>query len=149
MVPERGRSLVAAALGGLAAVVLFAAPLPDAGADGYYYGRPYGYGYPDDRFALSRDIARLREQMRRQQRQLREQIRLQDQQIRLLRAQASGQNQVTAMQACYYRLSGSMETCEDLFDFDSTELQSCQDKVIERNPGCARDLARPEPGGGS
>ena len=143
-----GRILVVAALGGLAATVLFAAPLPDASAGGYYYGRPYGYGYPDDRFALSRDIARLREQMRRQQLQLREQIRLQHQQIRLLSAQTAAQHQVTAMQACYYRLSAGIETCEDLFAVGSTELQSCRDKVTKRNPGCARGAARPEPGSG-
>ena len=148
MAPERGRRLMVAALGGLAAVVLFAAPLPDASAGGYYYGRPYGYGYPDDRFALSRDMARLRDQMRQQQRQLQEQIRLQEEQLRLLREQASAQHQVTAMQACYYRLSAGMETCEDLFAVGSTELRSCRDKVLERNPGCARDVARPEPSGG-
>jgi len=146
--PERGQSLVVAALGGLMVIALLVAPLPDASAGGYYSGRPYGYGYPDDRLGLSRDIARLREQMRRQQLQLREQIRLQDQQIRLLRAQASAQHRVTAMQACYYRLSAGIETCEDLFAVGSTELQSCRDKVTERNSGCAQDVARPESGGG-
>ena len=146
--PARGQSLVVAALGCLTAIVLLLGALPDASAGGYYSGRPYGYSYPDDRFGLSRDIARLREQLRQQQLQLREQIRLQDQQIRLLRAQASAQHQVTAMQACYYRLSAGIETCEDLFAVGSMELQSCTDKVTERNAGCARNVARPESSGG-
>ncbi len=146
--PERERSWTAAALGGLAAVALAAAHVPDGIAGGNHYGRSYGYGYPDDRFALSRDMARLRDQMRQQQRQLQEQIRLQEEQLRLLREQVSVQHQVTAMQACYYRLSAGMETCEDLFAVGSTELRSCRDKVLERNPGCARDVARPEPSGG-
>ena len=148
MVPERGRRLMVAALGGLAAVVLFAGDLPDASAGGYYSGRPYGYAYPDDRFGLRRDMARLRDQMRQQQLQLQEQIRLQEEQLRLLREQVSAQHQVTAMQACYYRLSAGMETCEDLFAVGSTELRSCRDKVLERNPGCARDVVRPALGSG-
>ena len=147
-VSERRRSWMVAALGGLAAAVLAAAHVPEAGAGGYYYGRPFGYGFPDQGFGLSRDMARLRDQMRQQQMQLQEQIRLQEEQIRLLREQVSGQYQMTAMQACYYRLSASMETCEDLFADETTEFRSCRDKVLERNPGCARDLARPGLGSG-
>lgn len=148
MVPERGRRLMVAALGGLVALVLFAADFPDASAGGYYSGRPYAYGYPDDRFGLRRDMARLRDQMRQQQLQLQEQIRLQEEQLRVLRAQVSAQHQVTAMQACYYRLSAGMETCEDLFAVGSTEFQSCRDKVLERNPGCAREVVWPALGRG-
>lgn len=148
MTLERGRSYMVATLGGLVAVVLVAADLRNASAGGYYSGRPYTYGYPDDRFGLSRDMARLRDQMQQQQRQLQEQIRLQEQQLRLLREQVSVQHQVTAMQACYYRLSAGMETCEDLFAVASIELQSCRDKVLERNPGCAQDVVRREPGSG-
>lgn len=139
---------MATVLGGLAAVALATAHVPDASAGGNHYGRPYGYGYPDHGFGLSRDMARLRDQMRQQQRQLHEQIRLQEEQLRLLREQVSAQHQVTAVQACYYRLSAGMETCEDLFTVGSIKFQSCRDKVLERNPGCARDAARPEPGGG-
>ncbi len=148
IVPERERSWTAAALGGLAAVALAAAHVPDGIAGGNHYGRSYGYGYPDRGLGLSRDMARIRDQMRQQQLQLQKQIRLQEEQLRLLREQVSVQHQVTAMQACYYRLSAGMETCEDLFTVESTELRSCQDKVLERNPGCAWDVVRPEPGSG-
>lgn len=148
--PERERSWMGVVLGGLAGVMLATAYVPDTSAGGNYYSRPYGYGYgyPDYGLGLSRDMARLRDQMRQQQLQLQEQIRLQEEQLRLLREQVSVQHQVTAMQACYYRLSASMETCEDLFTVGSTEFRSCQDKVLERNPGCARDLMRPESGSG-
>jgi hypothetical protein len=143
------RSWMAAALGGLAAVAVASAHVPDASAGGYYYhGRPYGYGFPGDRLGLSRDMAKLRDQMRSQQMQLQQQIRLQEEQIRLLRAQVSAQHQITGMQACYYRLSAGMETCEDLFAAGSTELRACRERVFERNPGCAGDVARPGPGSG-
>jgi len=148
MMPERRRSWMMAALGGLTAAVLIATHAPEASAGGYYYGRPYGYGYPDQGLGLSRDMARLRDQMRQQQMQLQEQIRLQEEQIRLLREQASVQYQITAMQACYYRLSAGMETCEDLFADASAEFRSCRDKVLERNPGCAREVALPQSGSG-
>jgi hypothetical protein len=140
---------MAAVLAGLTVLVLAAGHVPDTSAGGYnYYGRPYGYRYPDDPLELSRDMAGLRDQMRRQQMQLQKQIRLQEEQIRLLKAQVSAQHQLTAMQACYYRLNAGMDTCEDLFVAGSGELRSCREKVIERNPGCARDVARPEAGSG-
>lgn len=149
MKTKRRRSGMVAVVAGVTALVLAAAYAPQAGAGGYYYyGSPYGYAYPDGPLELSRDMARLRDQMRRQQMQLQEQIRLQEEQIRLLRAQVTAQHQMTALQACYYRLNAGMDTCGDLFAAGSGELRACREKVVARNPGCARDVARPEPRSG-
>lgn len=114
-----------------------------ASADGYYSdGYRYGRGYPRGDPGLRLDLTRLREQMRTQQRQLQEQIRLQEEQIRLLRQQVSGQHQITAMQACYYRLGAGMETCRDLFGPGSSEFAACHEKVAERNSGCSLESPR-------
>jgi hypothetical protein len=111
--------------------------------------RYYGYGfadsfhYPGYGHGLRQDMDRLREQMHRQQRQLEEQVRMQQEQTRLLRQQLSAQQQVTAMQACYYRFNAGLDLCEDLFNAASVELAACREKVAERNPGCAGEITRP------
>ena len=83
------------------------------------------------------------DQMQRQQRQLDAQTRLQEEQTRLLRQQQSAQQQVTARQACYYRYDGGLDLCDRLFDAASRKHAACVETVIEMNPGCARDIARP------
>jgi len=109
----------------------------------YRHDYPYRYDYTEDRHRLRQDVTRLRGQMRNQQRQLKEQLRLQQEQTRLLRQQASAQHQVTAMQACYYRFEAGLDLCEDLFDAASKEYVACRAKVVEKNPGCAGDIASP------
>ena len=139
--------------GRLAALILVgivATWAPAAAGDGYYrhgyrYGPGYGYGYPYVDPSVRRDLTRMRETMQFQQRQLSQQIRLQEEQIRLLRQQLSAQHQVTATQACYYRLGAGLETCRDLFDPGSAELEACREKVAQRNSGCSLDAPRPRP----
>jgi hypothetical protein len=143
--------LAALAVGLLAALavgLLAASSGGIAHAAGSYYGYPYDYGHRGEAFALRKDMARMRDQMRLQQRQLQEQIRLQHEQIRLLREQVAAQRRVTGMQACYYRLTAGIETCDDLFEPETTEHARCQSSVLERNPGCASDVARPSPRSG-
>ena len=42
----------------------------------------------------------------------------------------------------YYRFNAGLDLCEDLFDAASTEYAACREKVVEKNPGCAGDIAR-------
>ena len=42
----------------------------------------------------------------------------------------------------HYRYAAGIETCADLFDTGSVELAACNERVRERNPGCADDVAR-------
>ena len=91
----------------------------------------------------------MRAQMQHQQKKLDEQVRLQKEQTRLLREQQSAQHRVTAMQACYYRFDAGLDLCEDLFDRKSTEYAACRKKVVEKNPGCTSDVARPVPMSGN
>ena len=136
-------------IGCIVAITLCAACTSGAQAEDYRYGYPYRHYYPYDSyglyddFGLRQDINRLGKQMKHQQRVLREQVRQQDEQTRLLRQQQSAQDRVTAMQACYYRFNGSLDLCEALFDAASKEYAACVEKVVEMNPGCARDITRP------
>lgn len=140
---RHSRAWIGRLMSALVATSLAAAWAPARAAGGYYsYGHPYGYGYLGDGSAVHQELSYLREQMRIQQIQLQQQIRLQQEQIRLLRQQVSTQHQVTAMQACYYRLSAGIETCEDLFATESSEYAACHETVVERNPGCALDVSR-------
>ncbi len=131
--------------GGIAAVLLCALCVWDARAGGYWYRDYYPYDAQEyhERQRLRQDMRRLREDMRRQHRRLEEQARLQQEQTRLLRQQQSAQQRIMAMQACYYRFDAGLELCEDLFDSASSEYAACSEKVVEKNPGCAGDLARP------
>lgn len=135
--------------GGIVAVLLCVACTSGAQAENYRYGYPYRHHYPydnyefHDKYRLRQDMNRLREQMQRQQKQLKEQVRLQQEQTRLLRQGQSAQHQATAMQACYYRFNAGLDLCEDLFDAASAEYAACRAKVVEKNPGCAGDIARP------
>jgi len=136
-------------LEGIVAVLLCAACTSGAQADNYRHGYSYRHHYPydiyvsHDKYRLRQDMNRLREQMQRQQKQLGEQVRLQQEQTRLLRQQQSAQHRVTAMQACYYRFNAGLDLCEDLFDAASKEYAACHEKVVEKNPGCTGDIARP------
>ncbi len=132
-------------MSGIAVMLLCALCARDVQAGGYPYRDYYPYdahGY-HERQRLRQDMHRLREELRRQHRRLEAQSRLQQEQTRLLRQQQSASQRVTAMQACYYRFDAGMELCEDLFASASTEYAACREKVMEKNPGCAGDLARP------
>ncbi len=142
---RRARRQLGLTLSGIAAVLWCAMSVWDARAGGYWYRDhyPYGvYGY-HERQRLRQDMHRLREDMRRQHKRLEEQGRLQQEQTRFLRQQQSAQQRVTAMQACYYRFDAGLELCGDLFDSTTPDYIACREKVVEKNPGCAGDLARP------
>jgi len=109
--------------------------------DGYFYS-PF---YPDHRPGLQQEIDRLRGQMRRQERQLAEYARLQREQSRLLRQQTMQRQQVSAMQACYYRFDAGLDLCDDLFAEASPELVACHEKVAQKNPACAQDVRPSRP----
>lgn len=138
-----GRRAIAA-IAGLAGFVLWAPGSP-AGGYGYGYGYDYRFGTaygrpyvaPGEDIALRNELARLRDQLRANQRQLEEQIRLQREQIRLLRQQIAAGHQVSAMQACYYRVDAGIETCGGLFEAGTAELDACRASVLEKNAACA------------
>lgn len=136
-------------LGGIVVFLLCAGCISGALARDYRSAYPNRYPYLYDNYGfhnnlgLRQDMSRLSEQMQSQQRQLQEQVRQQQEQTRLLRQQQSSQHQITAMQACYYRFNGGLDLCEQLFDVSSKKYAACVEKVVEMNPGCAGDIARP------
>ncbi len=113
------------------------------GYSGHAY--PYSRISPDYPPGLHQEVDRLREQMRRQERQLAEQARMQREQARLMRNQSVRRQQVSAMQACYYRLDAGLDLCDDLFAARSQEHTACHAKVTQKNPACARDVRQSEP----
>jgi hypothetical protein len=135
-------------VGGVGVVLLCAAYITVTQAADYRYGYPDKHYFPNDtdglhdNFRLRRDMNRLNDQMQRQQRQLQEQVRQQQEQTRLLRQQQSAQQQLTAMQACYYRFNGGLDLCDRLFDVASKEHAACVETAVEMNPGCAEDISR-------
>jgi uncharacterized protein HemX len=136
-------------VGGIAVILLCAACITGTQAADYRFGYPNRHYYPNDidglhdNFGLRQDMNRLSDQMQRQQRQLQEQVRQQQEQTRLLRQQQSAQQQLTAMQACYYRFNGGLDLCDRLFDAASKKHAACVETAVEMNPGCAGDIARP------
>ena len=106
------------------------------GATGtYYYGGYAIYSIPG--VAYDAEISRLRDDLRRQQLLLNEQSRLNDAQLHQLRDVLDDQQRLSAEQACYYRMTGGFEACEDMFETDTETLAICEEKVKQRNPGCA------------
>lgn len=101
----------------------------------YGYSGPY-YGYrPSLRYDA--ETARLRDALRAGRRHLREQQVQQATQLRILSNQVDATYRVSAGQACYYRLTGGYEACEDMFDSGSEKHTLCEEKVRHRNPGCS------------
>lgn len=99
-------------------------------------GSIYRYEYVPD-FVFDPEISRLRDSLRAQQRHLREQTNRQEAQLMWLRKQVDATHRVSAEQACYYRMTGGLEACEDMFAQDSDNHALCEKKVKLRNPGCA------------
>jgi len=136
-------------LGGIIAVLAYAACGSNVQAGDYRFGYPDRHYYPNgyyglhDSFRLRQDMKHLDDQMQRQQWQLEEQVRQQQEQTRLLRQQQSAQQQLTAMQACYYRFNGGLDLCERLFDAASNKRAECVETAKEINPGCTTDIAGP------
>ena len=91
------------------AILFYAACLPVTQAADYRFNHSNRYYYPNgylgwhDNFGLRQDLKRLDDQMQRQQLQLQKQVQQQQEQTRLLMQQQSSHQQITAMQACYYR----------------------------------------------
>jgi hypothetical protein len=135
--------------GGIIVILFCAACIKEVRAADYRFGDPNRHYYPNDidrlhdNSGLRRDMNRLSDQMQRQQRQLQQQVRQQQEQTRLLRQQQSAQQQLTAMQACYYRFNGGLDLCDRLFDATSKKHAACVQTAVEINPGCADDIAKP------
>ena len=111
-----------------------------ASAGGYRYGHPY-YGYTHPYYAyppprVERELSRIRDELRGQRARSEAQSRAQEREIGLLRQQVNTRYQISAEQACYYRVVGGMEVCEDLFEGNPEELARCEALVRDRNPGC-------------
>lgn len=129
------RLLIATVLG------VFCLTMLPASATSYAHGNPYigsfyRYGYVPD-FFYDPEVARLRDSLRAEQRRLREQSDRQEAQLLLLRNHVDAAYRVSAEQACYYRMTGGFEACEDMFTQGSDNHALCEEKVRLRNPGCA------------
>ena len=120
---------------------VFCLAIPPANATSYshgssYIGSFYRYDYVPD-FFYDPEVARLRDSLRAGQRRLREQSDRQEAQRLLLRNHMDAAYRVSAEQACYYRMTGGFEACEDMFTQGSDNHALCEEKVRLRNPGCA------------
>lgn len=106
----------------------------------YYFAFPHRsacydfyFNYPPQMY---RDLSRLEGELRRQRLSENQQRREHDRDIEALRQQAFANQQVSAMQACYYRTTGGFELCADLFAQEPREQERCEALVARRNPGC-------------
>ena len=110
-------------------------------ASGYFYDYAYGGPYYGIEYRSSSrydaELSRLRDSLRAGHRRLREQEQQQAAQLRLLNEQVEANYRVSASQACYYRVTGGYEACEDMFVAGSENHVVCEEKVRHRNPGCA------------
>ena len=103
--------------------------------DPLYYG--YGYDYPyyhAPRTDL--ELSRIRGELTQQRRRAAAESRERSAEFEVLRRQLYNRNQVSAAQACYYRTTGGLELCADLFEEQSPDRDRCETLVRERNPGC-------------
>ena len=108
-----------------------------AQATDFYYEQSTYHGQFGARVYYENELARLRRDFKTQRQiELRNDERLQ-QTLSDLRRSLDHQNQITAEQACCYRMTGGLETCDDMF-VDGTESKAaCEQSVRRRNPGCA------------
>ena len=98
---------------------------------GYHsYWYPYGY-----RYYTEIELGRLRREVRDQRRIIAVEGREQRQELARIRSQLSIHQQISAEQACYYRMTGGLELCADLFD-EAAARSDCEELVMARNPGC-------------
>lgn len=123
----------------LALLFVIHSPVSSTGYHPYYYGhggpyRHYWYGYGS---LYGADVSRLRDSLRAERHRLQQQGRQQEARVNQLRSLLNENHRVSAGQACYYRMTGGLEACEDMFAAGSEEHGLCEDKVMLRNPGCS------------
>jgi hypothetical protein len=133
---------------GIATMLFQASFIGNAQAADYRFDYSGRYLYPNDYLRFRQDMNQLDDRIRRQQRIIEEQTLQQQELNRLLRQNQSAQHQVTAMQACYYRLNGGLDLCEGLFDSASSDHSACVKKAFELNPGCDSGAAGRKTGRG-
>ena len=124
------------------ALIAAAGLMLSTAVSGYDYSYDYGYGYPGYPFPLyesprtAAELARIRDQLRAQRIQGAAEDRERAAEMDALRQQVNARYQVSAEQACYYRKTGGLELCDDLFDAGSPDHDHCAGLVRDRNPGC-------------
>jgi len=98
-----------------------------------YYGYDYPY-YSSPRTDL--ELSRIRSELNQQRRRAAVESRERNAEFDVLRRELDNRYRISAEQACYYRTTGGLELCADLFEAQTSDRERCETLVRERNPGC-------------